>query len=60
MIALVETYRSVLSGFDPVATGTTGQRVADETGLAVEREVRSSAEYLLEGLAADERGVRNT
>ena len=37
MIDLVEEYEDVLSGFDLVATGTTGQRINDETGLSVER-----------------------
>lgn len=37
MIDLAESYESILSGFDLVGTGTTGKRVADETGLTVER-----------------------
>ena len=37
MIELVESYESVLSGFELVGTGTTGKRVAEETGLTVER-----------------------
>ena len=37
MIDLAESYESVLSGFDLVGTGTTGKRVAEETGLTVER-----------------------
>jgi len=37
MIDLAETYESLLSTFDLVGTGTTGKRVAEETGLAVER-----------------------
>ena len=37
MINLAENYESVLSGFDLVGTGTTGKRIAEETGLTVER-----------------------
>jgi methylglyoxal synthase len=37
MIDLVEEYEAELSGFDLVATGTTGQRINTETGLTVER-----------------------
>ncbi|WP_137287215.1 methylglyoxal synthase [Halorussus salinisoli] len=37
MVALAREYESLLSTFDLVATGTTGERIADETGLAVER-----------------------
>ena len=37
MIDLVEAYRGVLSGFDLVATGTTGKRIEEKTGLSVER-----------------------
>ena len=37
MIELAESYESVLSGFELVGTGTTGKRVAEETGLTVER-----------------------
>jgi len=37
MIDLVEEYEAVLSEFDLVATGTTGRRIATETGLDVER-----------------------
>ena len=37
MIDLVREYEDVLSTFELVATGTTGQRIATETGLAVER-----------------------
>lgn len=37
MIDLVQEYEGVLSQFDLVATGTTGQRIVDETGLEVER-----------------------
>jgi methylglyoxal synthase len=37
MIDLAETYESLLSTFDLVGTGTTGKRVAEETGLSVER-----------------------
>jgi len=37
MIDLAESYESVLSGFDLVGTVTTGKRIAEETGLTVER-----------------------
>ncbi|WP_262179659.1 methylglyoxal synthase [Haloarcula laminariae] len=37
MIDLVEEYEDVLATFDLVATGTTGQRIATETGLDIER-----------------------
>jgi methylglyoxal synthase len=37
MIDLAEAYESLLSTFDLVGTGTTGKRVAEATGLAVER-----------------------
>jgi len=37
MIDLVEEYERLLAEFDLVATGTTGQRLVDETGLTVER-----------------------
>ncbi|WP_135852534.1 methylglyoxal synthase [Halorussus salinus] len=37
MIDLATEYESLLATFDLVATGTTGQRIADETGLEVER-----------------------
>jgi methylglyoxal synthase len=37
MIDLAETYESLLSTFDLVGTGTTGKRVAEATGLTVER-----------------------
>ena len=37
MIDLVEEYEDVLATFDLVATGTTGGRIATETGLDVER-----------------------
>lgn len=42
MIDLVETYESLLGGFDLVGTGTTGERIADETGLSVERKQSGS------------------
>jgi len=42
MIDLVETHRSLLSEFDLVGTGTTGGRIAEETGLAVERKESGS------------------
>jgi methylglyoxal synthase len=35
--ALAREHQSLLAEFDLVATGSTGERVADETGLAVER-----------------------
>ena len=37
IVELVRAYESLLSTFDLVGTGTTGERIADETGLAVER-----------------------
>jgi methylglyoxal synthase len=37
MIDLAGTYESLLSTFDLVGTGTTGKRVAEATGLTVER-----------------------
>ncbi|MFC3476365.1 methylglyoxal synthase [Halobacterium litoreum] len=37
MIDLVRAYEDLLAGFDLVGTGTTGQRITDETGLDVER-----------------------
>jgi methylglyoxal synthase len=37
MIELVNEYEAVLSRFDLVATGTTGQRIVEETDLDVER-----------------------
>lgn len=37
MIDLAESYESLLAGFDLVGTGTTGKRIAEETGLTVER-----------------------
>lgn len=37
MIDLVTTYEELLTGFELVATGTTGQRIATETDLTVER-----------------------
>ncbi|MFB6149508.1 MAG: methylglyoxal synthase [Halobacteriales archaeon] len=37
MIDLVRTYEDTLSAFDLVATGTTGQRIMDETGLTLKR-----------------------
>jgi len=37
MIDLVQTYERLLSEFDIVGTGTTGQRIMDETELDVER-----------------------
>jgi methylglyoxal synthase len=37
MIDLAETYESLLSTFDLLGTGTTGKRVAEATGLTVER-----------------------
>jgi len=42
MIDLVETYHSLLSEFDLVGTGTTGGRIAEETGLAIERKESGS------------------
>ena len=37
MIDFVEEYETLLASFDLVATGTTGRRIATETGLDVER-----------------------
>ncbi|ACV11970.1 methylglyoxal synthase [Halorhabdus utahensis DSM 12940] len=37
MIDFVRTHEDILSGFDLVATGTTGKRIMEETGLDVER-----------------------
>ncbi|UPM44191.1 methylglyoxal synthase [Halocatena salina] len=37
MIDLVRTYEDLLATFDLVGTGTTGQRITDETSLTVER-----------------------
>ncbi|MFC4448406.1 methylglyoxal synthase [Halorussus aquaticus] len=37
IVSLAREYESLLSNFDLVATGTTGERIADEVGLAVER-----------------------
>ncbi|MFC6975211.1 methylglyoxal synthase [Halomicroarcula sp. GCM10025709] len=37
MIDLVRSYESLLSEFDLVGTGTTGQRIMDETDLEIER-----------------------
>ncbi len=37
MIDLVSEYEGVLSNFELVTTGTTGQRIQTETGLTVER-----------------------
>lgn len=37
MIDLVESYEGILAEFEIVATGTTGGRIAEETGLDVER-----------------------
>jgi len=37
MVALVRDYESILAEFDLLGTGTTGKRIADETGLAIER-----------------------
>ncbi|MFB6139433.1 MAG: methylglyoxal synthase [Halosimplex sp.] len=37
MIDLARSYESLLSEFSLVGTGTTGKRVAEETGLTVER-----------------------
>jgi methylglyoxal synthase len=37
IVALAREYEATLSAFDLVGTGTTGQRVTDETGLTVER-----------------------
>ena len=37
MIDFVRTHEDVLSEFDLVATGTTGKRIMEETGLDIER-----------------------
>jgi len=37
MIDFVRTHEDILTGFDLVATGTTGKRIMEETGLDVER-----------------------
>ncbi|UPW00394.1 methylglyoxal synthase [Halorussus gelatinilyticus] len=37
IIDLVTDHESLLASFDLVATGTTGQRIAEETGLEIER-----------------------
>ncbi|MFC7080034.1 methylglyoxal synthase [Halorussus caseinilyticus] len=37
VVSLAREYESVLSTFDLVGTGTTGERITEETGLAVER-----------------------
>jgi len=37
MIDFVRAHKDVLSGFDLVATGTTGKRIMEETGLDIER-----------------------
>jgi methylglyoxal synthase len=37
VVALAREYASLLSAFDLVATGTTGERIAEETDLSVER-----------------------
>ena len=37
MIDLVNDYRETLESFDLLATGTTGQRIVDETGLDIDR-----------------------
>jgi methylglyoxal synthase len=42
MIDLVESYEGLLAGFDLVGTGTTGRRVAEETGLPIERKESGS------------------
>ena len=39
MIDLAREYESLLSGFDLVATGTTGQRIAEEVGLEIDRKL---------------------
>ncbi|PSP25861.1 methylglyoxal synthase [Halobacteriales archaeon QH_10_67_22] len=39
MIDLVQSYESTLTGFDLVATGTTGLRIEESTGLTVERKL---------------------
>ena len=42
MLDLVESYESLLSGFDLVGTGTTGGRINEETVLSVERKESGS------------------
>ncbi|PSP50081.1 methylglyoxal synthase [Halobacteriales archaeon QH_8_68_33] len=42
MLDLVESYESLLSGFDLVGTGTTGGRINEETALSVERKESGS------------------
>jgi methylglyoxal synthase len=37
LVAFAETYRDELAGMDLIATGTTGKRLREETGLAVQR-----------------------
>jgi methylglyoxal synthase len=37
IVALAREYEPTLSGFDLVGTGTTGQRITEETDLTVER-----------------------
>ncbi|HEX8552804.1 MAG TPA: methylglyoxal synthase [Abditibacteriaceae bacterium] len=37
LVELVQKHRELLSGHELCATGTTGQRIIDETGLAVKR-----------------------
>jgi len=37
MVDLVRDHESTLAEFDLVGTGTTGKRIADETGLPIER-----------------------
>lgn len=37
IVALAREHESLLSGFDLVATGSTGERIAEATDLAVER-----------------------
>ena len=67
MVDLAKTYGSALSAFDLVGAGTTGKRVAEETGLDVERErsgpqggdAQTAAEVTedrLDGLVADRDG----
>jgi methylglyoxal synthase len=38
MVAFAETHADVLADHDLVTTGTTGKRIAEETGLAVDRQ----------------------
>lgn len=38
MVEFVETYADVLEDCDLITTGTTGKRIADETGLTVNRQ----------------------